>query len=404
MRRSRFDLHAARPASLLADILGRDRSLFAEDLARHHSELMAVVGGSRILVVGAGGSIGAAFVRELARYRPAVLHLVDINENSLVEAIRDLRSGPDVPEGEIASFSVDFSQPEFTRLHAFHGPYDYFLNFSALKHVRAERDPFSLMRMLDVNVRALWDFLEGAQLKRAFSVSTDKSVRPANLMGASKHLMEKALFARDGAVATSARFANVAFSAGSLLESFGNRLAKGQPIAATADVRRYFISHEEAGQLCLLAAFLGGCREVFIPRLDAAHDTKTFAEIAEIFLRHSGFATRRCHSEDEARQLAARGDFQKGWPCFFHDADTTGEKDEEEFCRRDDVLDTRRFQGLAVVCERVPDRLAVAAFMEGLARLRTEPKWDKQTIVDLIAAFVSDLQHKERHRSLDERM
>ncbi|MBM3566841.1 MAG: NAD-dependent epimerase/dehydratase family protein, partial [Alphaproteobacteria bacterium] len=256
---------------LLARILGRSRSLFADDVAANAAFLKAAINGARILVIGAAGSIGAAFVKQLAAFNPASLHLVDIDENDLVELVRDLRSSPLNLPPDFRTVTADFAGPEFLRYARENAPYDVLANFSALKHVRAERDVYSLARMIEVNVAALDRCLgqsDGLGFKRVFSVSTDKCVRPANLMGASKNLMEKVLFSRGGSfIATSARFANVAFSAGSLLEGFERRLAKGQPIAGPSDVKRYFISHEEAAQLCLLACFLGEDRQVFFPKL-----------------------------------------------------------------------------------------------------------------------------------------
>lgn len=388
--------------ALHARIVGRAQSLFAADLARHRDEIAQAVAGSRVLVVGAAGSIGAAFVRQLVPFRPEALHLVDINENALVEVVRDLRaSGAPVPD-DFATFSVDFSGLEFARLAAALGPYDHFLNFSALKHVRAERDAYSLMRMIDVNVRALRDalvLLRGTP--RLFSVSTDKSVRPANLMGATKNLMEQVLFSVEGAVATTARFANVAFSAGSLLEGFEHRLAKRQPLSCPEDVRRYFITHAEAGQLCLLAAFLGRHREAFFPRLPETA-LVSFAGIAQAFLAHHGLGLLPCATEAEAR--ARVGERADAWPCHLTRSDTTGEKPFEEFLRPDDRPDFARFAAVGVVRERPPAPGAVDRFLAACGRLRDEPLWRKDSLADLLRRAVPDLVHEERGLNLDQKM
>lgn len=392
--------------SLLARMLGRERSVFAEDIAANDAALRAAIDGRRVLVVGAAGSIGAAFVRQLVAYRPAGLHLVDINENSLVEVVRDLRSAPDVtlPQ-DFRTVSVDFGSAAFERFAADAGGHDVFVNFSAMKHVRSERDVYSLMRMVEVNVEALYRYLASpaaAGLERAFSVSTDKSVRPVNLMGATKNLMEQVLFAHgDRLVASSARFANVAFSAGSLLEGFERRLEKGQPIAAPNDVRRYFISHEEAGQLCLLGCFLCDTRQVVFPDFNPDDDLMDFASLARLFLVHHGLNPVECASEAEARRIRPTA---TTWPCWFSASNTTGEKAFEEFFRTSDVLDTERFAAVGRVTEAAPDPDRVGRFLAGLESLRRSPTWTKAALTDLVRAAVPELDHTELDRNLDQKM
>jgi FlaA1/EpsC-like NDP-sugar epimerase len=390
---------------LLARILGRTRSLFADDVERHRPWLAQAIAGRSVLVVGAAGSIGGAFVRQLAAFAPRRLHLVDVNENTLVEVVRELRSSSLALPEAFRSVSVALGSAEFDRFTAAHGPYDVFINFSALKHVRSERDVYSLMRMVDTNVRALHDWLAGPSgqgLERAFSVSTDKSVRPVNLMGATKNLMEQVLFAHgDRAACTSARFANVAFSAGSLLEGFEQRLAKGQAIAAPRDVKRYFISHEEAGQLCLLACFLGESREVFFPKMTPEDDLMSLSDIADSFLRHHGLEPVLCESEEEARRAPAGNG---RWPCWFSTSDTTGEKAFEEFHRPGDPLDTARFAQVAVSREAAPDPRVIETFLAEIARLRAAPDWAKADVVRAIRAAVPELDHVELDRSLDQKM
>lgn len=392
--------------ALLGRILGRRRSLFADDVEGNEAALAEAIGGARLLVVGAAGSIGGAFVRQVVRYRPRALHLLDINENTLVEVVRDLRASRLSLPDDFRSVSIDFGSPEFAACVRALGPYDAFINFSAMKHVRSERDVFSLMRMIDVNVRALADWLAAppaASLTRAFSVSTDKSVRPVNLMGATKNLMERALFGHATRLgATSARFANVAFSAGSLLEGFEQRLAKRQPIAAPMDVKRYFISHEEAGQLCLLGCFLGRSREVVFPKMTPADDLMGFADIATAFLRHHGLEPLPCGSEDEARAMT---EVPAGrWPCFFSRSDTTGEKSFEEFHRGSDVIDTARYRQVAVVREAEPEPAVLAEFLAAIRDLRGRAEWHKADVVAAIRAAVPELDHVELDRSLDQKM
>ncbi|MBF0166017.1 MAG: polysaccharide biosynthesis protein [Alphaproteobacteria bacterium] len=393
--------------SLLSRLLGRSRSLFEADIEANAARLSKIIGHSRILVVGAAGSIGQAFVKQLLPFLPRALHLVDLNENMLVELVRDLRSGDGALPADFATYSIDFSGPEFLAMAETMGPFDVFLNFSALKHVRAERDPFSLMRMIEVNVLALADYLDhpcSQGLKRAFSVSTDKSVRPENLMGASKNLMERTLFAHsDRLTATSARFANVAFSAGSLLEGFEYRLQKGQPIAAPSDVKRYFISHAEAGQLCLLGAFLCETREVVFPKLKAEDHLTSFETIARAFLAHHGLEPLECASDAEAR-ARFKDKPKKLWPCLFAPSDTTGEKLAEEFLRPSDRPDLSRFAEAGVIQESPAETARLADFRKTIAALRKQSAWNKEALAQAIHLAVPELAHQERGKSLDQKM
>lgn len=391
---------------LLARILGRPRSLFAADMSREAARLGDAIEGRRFLVIGAAGSIGGAFVRQLARFRPAALHLVDISENGLVELVRDLRSSPLVLPADFQTASLDYGREEFARFALANARYDALINFSALKHVRAERDVYSLMRMIDVNVLSLQRCVEMADrlgVSRLFSVSTDKSVRPGNLMGATKNLMEKVLFRGDlHPIASSARFANVAFSAGSLLEGFEQRLRKGQPLSAPSDVRRYFISEREAGELCLLACFLADRREVLFPKLDAGRHLMSLADIARQFLGHHGYEPLLCASEQEAIQ--AKGLPDGKWPCYFTASDTTGEKMVEEFHRPSDAIDTTRFEAAGVAREAPSDPLVLDAFFADIARLKAAETWRKADVVAALRKAVPELDHHELDRNLDQKM
>lgn len=391
---------------MLARILGRSQSLLAEDMTAEAERLASAIGGKRLVVVGAGGSIGSAFVKQVVRFHPAALHLVDINENALVELVRDLRSSPIVLPQDFRTVSVDYGRPEFAHFAIDHAPYDAFVNFAAMKHVRAERDVYSLLRMIDVNIESLkrcLDLSDRLSLSRAFSVSTDKSVRPANLMGATKNLMEKLLFRADrGPTATSARFANVAFSAGSLLEGFESRLSKGQPLSAPTDVRRYFITNREAGELCLLACFLGESRQVLFPKLEASRHLMSLSDIAVQLLDHHGYEPLVCASEREA--IEAGGPSGGKWPCYFAPSDTSGEKMVEEFFRPSDVIDETRFHAAGVTREKPSDPEALDAFLAEVARIRASGRWRKSDVVAAIRAAVPELDHDERDRNLDQKM
>ncbi|MCK9488762.1 MAG: UDP-N-acetylglucosamine 4,6-dehydratase [Xanthomonadales bacterium] len=391
------------------DLIGRKRTLFDADLARHEAELSQRVRQGRFLAIGGAGSIGQAVCREIFRRQPRCLHVVDISENNLVELVRDLRSSLGYIDGDFATFALDVDSPEFNALMAASGGYDHVLNLSALKHVRSEKDPYTLMRMVQVNVfntvRSLdWARRFGAD--KYFCVSTDKAAAPVNMMGASKRIMELFLMrdSREQVIST-ARFANVAFSDGSLLHGFNQRLIKQQPIAAPQDVRRYFVTGQESGQLCLLSCLLGDNRDIFFPKLSQHLHLITFAQIAERYLRARGYEPHPCQSEDEARarvgELSARG----RWPCWFFDSDTTGEKDFEEFFTEGERLDLERFESVGIVnSELAVDAQLLDGFQSGIERLRQAGSWHKRDVLALFDTLLPEFAHKETGKYLDGRM
>jgi FlaA1/EpsC-like NDP-sugar epimerase len=392
---------------LVSCITGRVRSLFVADMHAHRDALSGAAAHARVLVIGAAGSIGSAAVKTLASLRPAALVLVDLNENGLADLVRVLRSGPfDVPH-DFATSVVALGTPGFERFLVEAGPFDVILNFAALKHVRSERDAFSLMRMIETNVFAVADLIRSAARPgvRIFSVSSDKAVSPANLMGATKRWMERVLAEPCQAVCTSARFANVAFSNGSLLHAFIERLEKRQPIAAPDNVQRYFISHGEAAELCLLAAFLGGRAEVFVPRLDPARDSLLLDEVARRFLAFHGLEARLCASEDEAKSSPLLADASScAWPCFFSPSDTSGEKDHEELLYHDESVDTQRFAAVDVVQCRPHPHGVLAAAKAAIADVAARSDWPKDKLVAAVERAVPELQHLELNRSLDSKL
>ncbi len=398
---------------LLTKILGRSHSLFMEDVETHLKEIIASVQGKRILILGASGAIGSTFTRQLLTFcSPATLHLVDLSENGLVEVVRDLRASAITVCDDFQTFCIDIRAREFGEfIDAMH-TYDYILNFAAMKHVRSERDPFTLSRMIDTNVFSVLSLLsylkESGKGRRFFSVSSDKSVRSANLMGGTKALMEKVMwaFAQD-IPATSARFANVAFSSGSLLDGFNHRMLKRQPLSAPSDTRRYFISHEEAGHLCLLAAFLGQSRDVLVPRFESDESTMTFSQIAEVFLEHHNYQPVKCSSESEAiamsEELANLETHE--WPCFFAPTDTSGEKDIEEFYAATESVDSSRFREIDIVREPVLEN--PNEFFGNLENLRISVSSGACDLGDLrqqLYLLVPDLEHIVRDRDLDSKM
>jgi FlaA1/EpsC-like NDP-sugar epimerase len=390
-------------------LIGRNQPLFEEDLARYGPSLDEAVASGRFLVVGGAGSIGSAVVRELFARKPRVLHVVDLSENNLTELVRDVRSSIGYIEGDFRAFAVDCGSSEFRAMLATHGPYDYVLNFSALKHVRSEKDPFTLMRMVRVNVLNTDDIAARAiemRAKKYFCVSTDKASNPVNMMGASKRIMEMFLMRRAQEIPVStARFANVAFSDGSLPHSWRIRVNKRQPIAAPDDVRRYFVTDTEGAILCLLSTFFGHNRDIFFPRLNARLHLEKFSEMARRYLRSIGYEPYECSSEDEARarvdELAARN----MWPCYFFKSDTTGEKDFEEFYTEEERVDWQRFADVGVVANDVAwDQSALDRFQSEIRGMLERKQWTKPQLVDLFNQTLSRFSHKETFKYLDDRM
>ncbi|MBI4965388.1 MAG: UDP-N-acetylglucosamine 4,6-dehydratase [Desulfomonile tiedjei] len=390
-------------------LIGRDVELFVDDLAEHEARLRGLLEQSKILIIGGAGSIGRATVREVFQRNPRVLHVIDINENNLVELVRDIRSSLGYIEGDFRTFCLDVGSEEFDSCTDAHGPYDYILNFSALKHVRSERDPYTLMRMIRINILngvKLLEYAKESGARSYFSVSTDKATRPVNMMGASKCVMEMFLLAASDHIrVSSARFANVAFSDGSLLDGFRYRIGKRQPISAPNDVRRYFITEHESGMLCLLSAFLGSNRDIFFPKLSDKLHLVTFSDIAVRYLDNLGYAAVICDTEDEARgrmaELTERGE----WPCYFFKSDTTGEKDFEEFYTDGEHVDWNRFVDIGVIeDDRTIDiNLLDSLFSKLRHHLRTK-RWTKSDLVDLFNNVLDEFAHKETFKYLDDRM
>ena len=284
--------------------IGRTEALFDSDLSEIESELNERVSKSSFLILGGAGSIGQAVVKQIFKRNPKLLHIVDLSENNMTEVVRDLRSSFGYITGEFKTFTLDIGSDIFDSFMRNNKGYDFVLNFTALKHVRSEKDPYTLLRMIETNIfntdKSITQSIKNKSQKY-FCVSTDKATNPVNLMGGTKRIMEKSLMERSTEIPIStARFANVAFSDGSLLHGFGNRLLKMQPFSAPSDVRRYFITHQEAGQLCILGCFTGLNREIVFPKFDPDRDMLTFAEIARVYLHKHGYEPHECDSEDDA--------------------------------------------------------------------------------------------------------
>lgn len=393
----------------ILSLIGRESELFCEDIACNDSKLQNLVAESRFLVIGGSGSIGQAVTREIFKREPKALHVIDISENNMVELVRDIRSTIGYGSGEFKTFAVDCGSLEFEALVQKEGPYDYVFNLSALKHVRSEKDPYTLMRMVMVNIFNTVKTLRMANqmgVKKYFCVSTDKAANPVNLMGASKHIMEMFLMRESLIQSISmARFANVAFSDGSLLYGFNQRFAKRQPFAAPNDVRRYFVTPQESGELCLLAGLLGNNRDIFFPKLSEKLHLITFSEIAVSYLRDRGYEPYECKSEDEARGRAEELIMDKQWPCYFFKSDTTGEKDFEEFFTDNEDLDMERFETIGVIKNQPDfDEAKLDYFMDGIEMLRKKGIWTKDDIVKLYFGILPEFAHKETGKYLDQRM
>ena len=390
-------------------LIGRNTELFGDDIGHQCTLVEKIVTKSRFLVIGGAGSIGQAVSKEIFKRDPKTLHVVDISENNMVELVRDIRSTIGYGSGEFKTFVLDCGSVEFEALIAAEGPYDYVFNLSALKHVRSEKDPYTLMRMIMVNVFNTVKTIRLARESRAkkyFCVSTDKAANPVNMMGASKRIMEMFLMRESLTQDISmARFANVAFSDGSLLHGFNQRFAKRQPFSAPNDVRRYFVTPQESGELCLLSGLLGENRDIFFPKLSEKLHLITFSEIAVRYLRQHGYEPYESKSEDEARDRAEELIAKKQWPCYFFKSDTTGEKDFEEFFTDNEDLDMDRFDTVGVIRNQpIFDESKLDEFMDGINSLREEGAWTKGDIVKLYFGLLPEFAHKETGKYLDQRM
>lgn len=391
-------------------VIKREHSMFSGDIRAHSDELSEKIGGKSVLVIGGAGSIGSSFIRALLPFRPAALVVVDTNENALAELTRDLRStrGMFVP-ADFVTYPMDFASPVFEKMFKKRGGFDIVGNFSAHKHVRSEKDIYSVEALLQNNVlhaKTLLDLLKGYPPEAYFCVSTDKAANPVNIMGASKRIMEDVIFSySDHFPVKTARFANVAFSNGSLPAGFLARMAKLQPLSAPTDVKRYFVSPEESGQICLLACVLGGNREIFFPKLEEAQ-MMTFDSIARSLLKVHGYETLECASDTEAIEKAeALRQGSREYPVHFSASDTSGEKPYEEFYTDTEVTDMRRFMSLGVITGKgIPDKERVGRLFRDLTAAFGREETTKEEIVVVMKEYLPSFEHIETGRSLDSKM
>ena len=393
----------------LLNLIGREKELFNNDINNHNKELLKIVSNSSFLVIGGAGSIGQAVTKEIFKRNPKKLHVVDISENNMVELVRDIRSSFGYIDGEFATFALDIGSLEYDAFIKADGKYDYVLNLSALKHVRSEKDPFTLMRMIETNVfntdKTLQQSIENGT-KKYFCVSTDKAANPVNMMGASKRIMEMFVMRKSKQMDVSmARFANVAFSDGSLLHGFNQRIQKYQPIVAPNDIKRYFVTPQESGELCLMSCIFGENRDIYFPKLSENLHLITFANIAVKYLNDLGFEPYLCETEDEARELAKTLPSEGKWPCLFTASDTTGEKDFEEFFTDAETLDMDRFENLGVIKnEALYNEDKLNHFETTIKTLKQNLSWTKDDIVKEFFTMIPDFWHKETGKYLDGKM
>lgn len=390
-------------------VVERPESLFAADIEANSEALRREIEGRSVMVVGGAGSIGSSFIKSIVRFNPAKLVVVDLNENGLAELTRDLRSsaGIRVP-GVFLTYTLDFAAPLFEAIMKEHGGFDIVANFSAHKHVRSEKDRYSVAALINNNVikaRRFLDLLREYPPRHFFCVSTDKAANPVNVMGASKRVMEDLIMAYTPYFkVTTARFANVAFSNGSLPASFFDRMMKNQPLVAPEDVKRYFVSMEESGQICMLACILGRNGEIFYPKL-AEEKMKTFAAICDNFVREMGYVKHLCGSDDEAKLFAAKNLPGKEYPVVYFRSDTTGEKDFEEFTVEGETTDTARFASLGVITASTRrSKEEVDGLIDSLTALFASPDFTKAQVVERLKEFLPNFEHEEKGKNLDQKM
>lgn len=388
----------------------RPASMFSPDIEVNKEILTKEIKGSKICVIGGAGSIGSNFIKAVLRFEPKSVVVIDLNENGLAELVRDVRSteGIYVPD-ELRCYTLNFADPIFERIFREEKGFDIVANFSAHKHVRSEKDRYSVQALIennDIKAKKLMDLLKVYPPKHFFCVSTDKAANPVNIMGASKRIMEDLVMAYNKYFkVTTARFANVAFSNGSLPDGWIHRLQKKQPLAAPSDVKRYFVSPEESGQICMLACILGKPGEVFFPKL-GEDQMLTFSSICDEFVKAEGFEKKECGSDAEAKKYASNmGYDSEMYPVVYFESDTTGEKAYEEFYVQGEKIDMQRFQALGVVEQSARHSMdEVNGFFEKLECIFEKEDFTKAQVVDAIKSFIPNFEHEEKGKNLDQKM
>ena len=391
-------------------ITKRKESFFKKDIENNTSLLSPVIEHKSVLVIGGAGTIGSSYIKAILPFHPAKLFVIDISENGLTELTRDLRSNPTITVPiDYKTYPIDFGDPIFYRILETEGPFDIVANFAAHKHVRSEKDQFSVAALIDNNVlkaERLLEYLCKNRPSHFFCVSTDKAANPVNIMGASKKMMEELIIAYSDIIPiTTARFANVAFSNGSLLDGFINRLMKRQPFSVPTDVKRYFVSPEESGQICMLACMLGRSGEIFFPKLEKSQLT-SFKDITEDFVKSMGMEVIPFDTEQAAKEYAINMPHDtRSWPVCYFSSDTTGEKTFEEFYTTEEIIDFDRFNSLGVICNT--PRRSLSEIRDITARLQdvlNSEHLSKAEIVSLLTEIIPTFSHVETGKNLDQKM
>lgn len=386
----------------------RNRSFFEDDLAANHQVLSEAIDGKNVLVIGGAGTIGSSYIRALLHFKPAKLYVADINENGLTELVRDLRStrGLNIPDAFI-TYPVNFGDRVFEKIFLNEGPWHIVANFAAHKHVRSEKDEYSIEAMLENNLfkaERLLNLLSEYKPEHFFCVSTDKAANPVNIMGASKKLMENLIIAYSpNFKINTARFANVAFSNGSLLAGYLERLMKNQPLSCPSDIRRFFVSPEESGQICLMSNILGKSGQIFFPKFDFEKDQTYFRDITIRFIEALGMKPDICDSEAEAIEKSLRMD-GRSYPVYFFSSTTSGEKPYEEFYTEEENRNMELFKSLGVINPEPQELSNTLQSIYGLRQLFVNQSIDKLTIVNEIKKLLPGFSHIETGKNLDQRM
>jgi FlaA1/EpsC-like NDP-sugar epimerase len=390
-------------------ITKRETSFFEQDIQQNASILTQKIKGKSVLVIGGAGTIGSSYIKAVLKFEPAKLYVVDTNENGLTELTRDLRStlGQFVSD-DYKTYPMSFGDTVFRKMFVEEGPFHIVANFAAHKHVRSEKDKYSIEAMIENNVfkaKEFLDLLVNHKPEHFFCVSTDKAANPVNVMGASKKLMEEVIMAYSSELQiTTARFANVAFSNGSLLAGYIERLYKNQPISCPSDVKRFFVSPEESGQICMLACMLGNSGEIFFPKLEEEEMTY-FKEITEDFFKQTNRQIVLCSSDEEARVKSKDLKASDPYPVYFFESDTSGEKLYEEFFTDTDEVDQETFTSLGVIknARKLP-MTEIEATIVDLKALMDSGNYHKSSIVSLLQKYIPDFHHIETGKTLDQKM
>lgn len=388
----------------------RTISMFAEDIEANQEVLKNEIKGKKVCVIGGAGTIGSSFIKAVLQFEPHSVVVIDLNENGLAELVRDVRStyGLYVPD-EFRCYTLNFADPIYERIFREEKGFDIVANFSAHKHVRSEKDRYSVQALIennDIKAKKLMDLLTVYPPKHFFCVSTDKAANPVNIMGASKRIMEDLVMAYNKYFkVTTARFANVAFSNGSLPDGWIHRMQKRQPLTAPNDVKRYFVSPEESGQICMLACILGRGGEVFFPKL-SENQMLTFSTICEDFVKAEGFEKKECSSDTEAKKFASDMNYKNTlYPVVYFKSDTTGEKAYEEFYTPGEKIDMQRFQALGVIEQTTRhDIVEVNKFFDKLESIFDNKEFTKAQVVEAIKEFIPNFEHVEKGKNLDQKM